>query len=193
MARTLLPTAIDAGARVVADCRVARLVRSGSRIVGARCDQTLPDGTSRPLLVRRPRVRVRGRDPDARVAATQRHPLEHRPGLEDAPDGQDRGALRFADRSRRRTHAPGHRVLARAHDRRVGESPRSCRARARRLRRRLRRRARPLGQRRRVLRRDPQRGLGPGDRATGLALAARHVPTHRRRHEPARPRARASR
>ena len=50
MARTLLPTAIEAGARVVADCRVARLVRSGSRIVGARCEQTLPDGTSRPLL-----------------------------------------------------------------------------------------------------------------------------------------------
>lgn len=58
MARTLLPRAIEAGARVIADCRVSRLVRRGSRIVGAYCDQTLLDGSSRPILVRADHVFV---------------------------------------------------------------------------------------------------------------------------------------
>ena len=52
----------------------ARLVRAGSRIVGATCEQTLPDGTTRATpRARRPRVRVRGRDADARAAAAQRY------------------------------------------------------------------------------------------------------------------------
>ena len=36
MARTFLPAAIEAGARVVADCRVAKLVRRNGRVIGAR-------------------------------------------------------------------------------------------------------------------------------------------------------------
>src|SRR5258708_12412315 len=58
MGGTLPPAAIDAGARVTADCCVARLVRSGRRIIGANCDQTLPDGSSRPLFVRADHVFV---------------------------------------------------------------------------------------------------------------------------------------
>jgi choline dehydrogenase-like flavoprotein len=58
MARTLLPRAIEAGARLAADCRVSRLVRKGNRIVGAQCRQTLPDGSARPLLVRADHVFV---------------------------------------------------------------------------------------------------------------------------------------
>jgi choline dehydrogenase-like flavoprotein len=58
MARTLLPSAIEAGARLAANCRVSRLVRKRNRIVGARCEQTLPDGAVRPLLVRADHVFV---------------------------------------------------------------------------------------------------------------------------------------
>jgi choline dehydrogenase-like flavoprotein len=58
MARTLLPRAIEAGALVMPDCRVDRLVRNGPRIVGACCIRTLPDGTMRGLLVRAEHVFV---------------------------------------------------------------------------------------------------------------------------------------
>jgi choline dehydrogenase-like flavoprotein len=58
MARTMLPSAIEAGARIAANCRVGKLVRNGSRIVGAQCEQTLPDGAVRPLLVRADHVFV---------------------------------------------------------------------------------------------------------------------------------------
>ena len=116
MARTLLPAAIEAGAR--GDRRTAacaelaaprrphrgRPVRAPTR---RRNDRAAHDP-------RRPRVRVRGRDADARAAAAQRHPPQHRQRAEDAPDGQDRGALRASDRPRRRADAPRHRVRARA-------------------------------------------------------------------------------
>jgi choline dehydrogenase-like flavoprotein len=45
MLRTMLPAAVDAGARIVPMCRVARLLRKGDRVVGARCEHELPDGT----------------------------------------------------------------------------------------------------------------------------------------------------
>jgi choline dehydrogenase-like flavoprotein len=51
MARTLLPAATEAGAQVVADCRVAKLVRDGRRVVGAECEQMMPDGSRRELFV----------------------------------------------------------------------------------------------------------------------------------------------
>ena len=37
MTRTLLPSALDAGASLIADCSVTRLLRKGDQIVGARC------------------------------------------------------------------------------------------------------------------------------------------------------------
>ncbi|HUI48469.1 MAG TPA: GMC family oxidoreductase [Acidimicrobiia bacterium] len=58
MARTMLPSAIAAGARVIADCRVARLVRRRARIVGACCTQTRADGSVRALLIRAEHVFV---------------------------------------------------------------------------------------------------------------------------------------
>jgi choline dehydrogenase-like flavoprotein len=58
MARTLLPRAIEAGALVMPDCRVDRLVRTGPRIVGAICLRTRPDGTTQGLLVRAEHVFV---------------------------------------------------------------------------------------------------------------------------------------
>jgi choline dehydrogenase-like flavoprotein len=58
MARTLLPRAIDAGAVVMPDCRVDRLLRTGARVTGAVCIQTHPDGTMRGLLVRADHVFV---------------------------------------------------------------------------------------------------------------------------------------
>jgi choline dehydrogenase-like flavoprotein len=74
MARTMLPSAVEAGARIVADCRVARLVKRGSRIVGVSCEQTLPDGSVRLLLVRAGHVFVCG-------GATQTPALLQRSGI----------------------------------------------------------------------------------------------------------------
>jgi choline dehydrogenase-like flavoprotein len=52
MARTLLPRAIDAGATILADCRVVRLLHSSDRINGARCVRRRADGTEEDLLIR---------------------------------------------------------------------------------------------------------------------------------------------
>ncbi len=49
MLRTMLPAAIDAGARVVPECRVHRLLRRGDRVSGARCEQRSADGTVEPV------------------------------------------------------------------------------------------------------------------------------------------------
>ena len=115
MARTFLPQAIEAGAEVVADCRVTRCCASADRIVGAECEQRRPDGTiERRTIRRRTRLRERGRDPNPGAAATQRDPRAHRPGPQAPPDGQDRRALPASDRPRRRADAPRHGVRARA-------------------------------------------------------------------------------
>jgi choline dehydrogenase-like flavoprotein len=47
MARTMIPRAVGAGATVIPDCRVERLLRQGRRVVGARCVRTTPEGTER--------------------------------------------------------------------------------------------------------------------------------------------------
>ena len=46
MARTYLPRAVEAGAEVVAGCRISKLERAGSRITGARASLLREDGTS---------------------------------------------------------------------------------------------------------------------------------------------------
>jgi choline dehydrogenase-like flavoprotein len=51
MARTLLPRAMEAGARVIANCRVSKLLRRDDRIVGARCERERDDGTIEPLTI----------------------------------------------------------------------------------------------------------------------------------------------
>jgi len=58
MARTLLPRAVDAGAIVIADCRVSKLLRSGDHIVGALCDRQRPDGSTEELVIRADHVFV---------------------------------------------------------------------------------------------------------------------------------------
>jgi choline dehydrogenase-like flavoprotein len=58
MARTLLPNAMDAGARIEADCRVARLTCRGGRVLGAVGMRTRPDGSSHPFRVRADHVFV---------------------------------------------------------------------------------------------------------------------------------------
>lgn len=60
MARTFIPRAIEAGADVLANCRVVRLVREGDRIVEVRCTQTDPAGRSEPLTIRAEHVFVCG-------------------------------------------------------------------------------------------------------------------------------------
>ena len=44
MARTFLPAAIEAGARILADCRVAKLLHRDGRVIGARCEHRREDG-----------------------------------------------------------------------------------------------------------------------------------------------------
>lgn len=58
MARTMLPRAMDAGATVIADCRVSKLLRSGHHIVGALCDRRRPDGSNEELVIRADHVFV---------------------------------------------------------------------------------------------------------------------------------------
>jgi choline dehydrogenase-like flavoprotein len=58
MARTLIPRAIEARARVIADCRVSKLLRRGDRIVGARCERQRHDGSIEQLVIRADHVFV---------------------------------------------------------------------------------------------------------------------------------------
>jgi choline dehydrogenase-like flavoprotein len=51
MSRTLLPRALEHGARVVPDCRVERLVRTGDRIERVECRRTHHDGRQERLDV----------------------------------------------------------------------------------------------------------------------------------------------
>jgi choline dehydrogenase-like flavoprotein len=51
MTRTLLPRALDAGASVLADCSVTRLVRRNGRIAGARCRRRHLGGAVEPLTI----------------------------------------------------------------------------------------------------------------------------------------------
>ncbi len=60
MTRTLLPRAVDAGARVVAESRVRRLLRAGDRVTGARVQRRRPDGTTEVVDVRADHVVVCG-------------------------------------------------------------------------------------------------------------------------------------
>jgi choline dehydrogenase-like flavoprotein len=60
MARTFVPRAIEAGAEVIANCRVVRLVRKGDRVLEVRCVRTDPFGVSEPLTIRAEHVFVCG-------------------------------------------------------------------------------------------------------------------------------------
>jgi choline dehydrogenase-like flavoprotein len=51
MARTLIPSAIEAGARVIADCRISRLMKKRDRIIGARGQRTLPGGETEAVTI----------------------------------------------------------------------------------------------------------------------------------------------
>jgi choline dehydrogenase-like flavoprotein len=51
MSRTMVPRAVAAGATIIPDCRVVRLLRRGGRIVGARCRRTHPGGGVERLTI----------------------------------------------------------------------------------------------------------------------------------------------
>jgi choline dehydrogenase-like flavoprotein len=74
MARTFLPRAVDAGAEIVADSRVARLVHSNGRVTGAQVERQRPDGT-------REHVFVRANDVFVCAGATQTPALLQRSGI----------------------------------------------------------------------------------------------------------------
>jgi choline dehydrogenase-like flavoprotein len=60
MTRTLLPRALDAGATLVANCNVVRLLREGNRIVGARARRRHTGGAVEHLTIRAEHVFVCG-------------------------------------------------------------------------------------------------------------------------------------
>ena len=103
MSRTLLPKALAAGAELIADCRVVKLLRPRAdrgRVVGARCVRTHPDGgretldiqadqvvvcagaIQTPALLQRSGIRHNiGRGlklhPTVKIAARFPHPVDH--------------------------------------------------------------------------------------------------------------------
>src|SRR2546430_6089644 len=99
MTRTLLPRAIDAGATVIPNCRVRRLLRRDGRVIGIRCHRT-DNGRAEELAIRADHVFVCGGaiqtpallhrsgiragvgsglkvHPMIKIAARFRHPLDH--------------------------------------------------------------------------------------------------------------------
>jgi choline dehydrogenase-like flavoprotein len=74
MSRTMLPRAVSQGARIVPDCRVAKLVRQGDQVVGARCRRTHPGGGVEQLTITADHVIVCG-------GATQTPALLQRSGF----------------------------------------------------------------------------------------------------------------
>jgi choline dehydrogenase-like flavoprotein len=100
MARTMLPAAVEAGARIIADCRVQRLLRNGDRVLGARCERKRADGTwglydvyadhvfvcagasQTPALLQRSGIRRNignglKMHPTVKIAARFPHPIDH--------------------------------------------------------------------------------------------------------------------
>ena len=60
MARTFVPRATAAGAELIPDCRVVKLLRDRTTVLGAVCVRTHPDGTCKPLLIEADHVIVCG-------------------------------------------------------------------------------------------------------------------------------------
>ena len=60
MTRTLLPSALDAGASLIADCSVTRLLRKGDRIIGARCRRRHAGGAVEHITIHADHVFVCG-------------------------------------------------------------------------------------------------------------------------------------
>lgn len=60
MSRTMIPRAVDAGAEVLAGCRVDRLTRTGGRVTAVAGRRQRPDGTEEPIVVRADQVVVCG-------------------------------------------------------------------------------------------------------------------------------------
>lgn len=73
MTRTLVPRAIEAGATVIPDCHVRRVLRRDGRAIGARCRRS-EDGRERELTIRAEHVFVCG-------GAIQTPALLHRSGI----------------------------------------------------------------------------------------------------------------
>jgi len=80
MARTLLPRAVGNGASIVPDTRVAKLLRQGDRILGARCQRTRPDGTVEDLEIHADHVFVCGGAVQT-PALLQRSGIRHQIGV----------------------------------------------------------------------------------------------------------------
>jgi choline dehydrogenase-like flavoprotein len=100
MSRTMLPRALGAGAAIVADCRVQRLLREGDRVVGVRARRRHPGGAVERLVIRADHVFVCGgavetpallqrsgirrnagnglkMHPTVKIAARFPHPIDH--------------------------------------------------------------------------------------------------------------------
>jgi len=80
MARTLLPRAVAAGAKVIPECAVTRLIRQGDRVLGARCRRRNPDGVTEELIIHADHVFVCGGAMQT-PALLQRSGIRHQIGV----------------------------------------------------------------------------------------------------------------
>ena len=89
MTRTLLPRAIDAGATVIPNCRVRRLLRRDGRVTGIRCQRT-ENGVDENLTIRAEHVFVC-------AGAIQTPALLQRSGIRAGGRNERRGRERLSD------------------------------------------------------------------------------------------------
>ena len=60
MARTMIPRALEHGATLTADCRVARLLTNGDQVTGALCERRTDDGDAERVVINADHVFVCG-------------------------------------------------------------------------------------------------------------------------------------
>ncbi len=60
MARTLIPRAVEAGAQIVAECRISKLLKADDRVIGVCGERTRPDGTTESVTIHADHVFVCG-------------------------------------------------------------------------------------------------------------------------------------
>ncbi len=60
MARTLIPRAVEAGAQIVAECRISKLLKEDDRVIGVCGERTRPDGTTESVTIHADHVFVCG-------------------------------------------------------------------------------------------------------------------------------------
>ncbi len=191
MTRTYLPRALAAGARMLCEHRLDKIVRTGRRATSAELTDLASSDTGRrrrlghDLLPRR--HRVRRCDPDPGDPAAGRAPPPGRSHARRPPDRQACCPLRRRGQHTRRCLGVSGQAVRPEHlVRRFGQPSRTRRARAHRQLARLRLGGHLVAGAGDLLRSDHERGAWPRPGHSGRARPARHLPAHEARSRSAR-------